>query len=131
MGSGIALLFHRQAAEAQKVPSPRSACYKSQADPAPSAHGEGGGSCPRDQLLLTSNHPHSLPPYCGHSQHQVAALQFCAIQGPTREVPLFWGFLPVLERRLRWGLKHLVLVCGQLLMKDTFLSKHVGSGWDA
>lgn len=89
------------------------------------------GSCPRDQLLLTSNHPHSLPPQCCHSQHQVAALQFCAIQGPTREVPLFRGFLPVLERCLRWGLEHLVLVCGQLLMKDTFLSKHTGSGWDA
>lgn len=33
-----------------------------------------------------------------HSQHQVASLELAAVQGPTREVRLIRGFLPVLER---------------------------------
>lgn len=63
-----------------------------------------------------------------YSQHQVAALKLTAVQGPTREVGLLRALLPVLERRLRWGLKHLIWVRGQLLMEDTFLSKYVRSG---
>lgn len=35
-----------------------------------------------------------------HSQHQVAALELTPVQGPTREVGLLRGFLPVLERCL-------------------------------
>lgn len=66
-----------------------------------------------------------------HSQHQVAALQLAAVQGSTREVRLLWGSLPVLKRCLRWGLEHLIWVCGQLLVEDTFLSKHAWSVWEA
>lgn len=35
-----------------------------------------------------------------HLQHQVASLKLTAVQGPTREVGLIRGFLPVLERCL-------------------------------
>ena len=66
-----------------------------------------------------------------HSQHQVAALQLAAVQGAAREVHLLWGSLPVFKRCLRWGLEHLVWVSGQLLVEDTFLSKHARSAWEA
>ena len=42
-----------------------------------------------------------------------------------------WGSLPVFKRCLRWGLEHLVWVSGQLLVEDTFLSKHPRSAWEA
>lgn len=58
-------------------------------------------SYPRAQLLSTGQILPLLPvTHRVHSQHQVASLKLAAVQGPTREVGLIRGLLPVLERRL-------------------------------
>lgn len=55
-----------------------------------------GSSCSQHtEVPYTVAHTHQR-----HSQHQVAALKLTAVQGPTREVGLLWGFLPVFERCL-------------------------------
>lgn len=56
---------------------------------------------PRAQLLSMGQILPLLPlTHRVHSQHQVASLKLTAVQGPTREVRLIRGFLPLLERCL-------------------------------
>lgn len=58
-------------------------------------------SYPRAQLLSKWQILPLLPlTHWVHSQHQVASLKLTAVQGPTREVGLIRGFLPLLERCL-------------------------------